>query len=376
MKFPIYLDYQATTPVDKRVVDAMLPYFLEKFGNSTSLSHQYGWVAEEAVDIARENIAHLINANPKEIIFTSGATESNNLALIGLARAHKDGNKKHIISFNTEHKSILEPLKYLEKEGFDITILPVGADGLIDLNLLKKSIRENTLFISVMAINNEIGVIQDLKQIGEIAKEKDIFFHCDAAQAFAKIEIDVEKLNISLLSISAHKCYGPKGVGALYIRRFPKVNLEPLFYGGGQEQGLRSGTIATPLCVGLGEVARLAAGEMTQERVKIEALGKMLYQKIKANNSSVILNGSEDRRYYGNLNLTFPNSKNLISKLKKLAISSGSACSTGSTEGSYVLNSLDIPKNLMDKSIRIGIGRFTTTEEVDFIVESFTKYAE
>lgn len=373
VKFPLYLDYQATTPMDKRVLDEMLPYFTEKFGNPHSRSHSYGWEAEEAVEDAREKIASLINAGSKEIIFTSGATEANNLALKGVAHFYKR-SKNHIITVKTEHKCLLDSCRNLEQEGFTLTYLPVQQNGIIDLELLEKSITEKTLLVSVMAVNNEIGVIQPLEEIGKICRKHKVFFHSDIAQAFGKIPIDVEKLNIDLASISAHKIYGPKGVGALYVRRKPRVKLHPIISGGGQERGMRSGTLPTPLIVGFGKAASIAANEMDEEFARIKKLSDYFLEKIYSSATEIPLNGDREMRYPGNINLSFSyiEGESMILAIKDLAVSSGSACTSASLEPSYVLRALGVEDEQAHTSIRFGIGRFTTKDEVEYVAELVT----
>ncbi|HCR85068.1 MAG TPA: IscS subfamily cysteine desulfurase [Alphaproteobacteria bacterium] len=367
---PIYLDYQATTPLDPRVFDAMKPYFLEKFGNPHSRSHQYGWEAEEATEIARNQVADVINANEKEIVFTSGATESNNMAIKGLAHFYgKD--KKHIITVQTEHKCVLDSCRHLEQEGFEVTYLPVEKTGLINLETLKSAIRPDTLLVSVMAVNNEIGIIQPLAEIGKITREKGVFFHSDLAQAFGKIEINVEAMNLDLASISGHKIYGPKGIGALFVRRRPRVRLEALINGGGQERGFRSGTLPTPLVVGLGEAARIAKEEMQKDSVHIKKLSDKFYNSIVKEIPDVFLNGSREFGYAGNLNLSFAyiEGESMIMAIRGLAVSSGSACTSASLEPSYVLHALGVGDELAHTSIRFGIGRFTTETEIDKAID-------
>ena len=363
---PIYLDYQATTPCDRRVVEAMLPYFTERFGNPHSRNHEYGWTAEEAVEIGRAQVAHIIGANEKEIIFTSGATESNNLAIKGVARFNKD-RKDHIITCVTEHKCVLDSCRHLELDGFRVTYLPVKANGLIDLDQLRDAITDKTALVSIMAVNNEIGVIQPLKAIGEICRERKVYFHTDAAQAVGKIPLDVEEMKIDLLSISGHKIYGPKGIGALYVRRRPRVRLEAMISGGGQERGMRSGTLPTPLCVGLGEACRIAEAEMGAEAERLHALSARFYDRIMAALPEVYLNGDREHRIPGNLNLSFAyvEGEGLMMGIKDLAVSSGSACTSASLEPSYVLRALGVDEELAHTSLRIGLGRFTTEEEVD-----------
>lgn len=369
MKFPIFLDYQSTTPCDARVVEKMLPWFTEKFGNPHSRSHAYGWEAEEATEIARQHVADVIGASPKEVIFTSGATESNNLAIKGVARFYKD-QKNHIITVVTEHKCVLDSARHLEQEGFKVTYLPVGTNGLIDLEELKAAITDKTCIVSVMAINNEIGVIQPLKEIGAICRERGVFFHTDAAQAFGKIPLDVEEMNIDLMSISAHKIYGPKGVGALFVRRRPRVRLMPLITGGGQERGMRSGTLPTPQVVGFGEAARIAKEEMVNEASRIRYLSDKFMHAIVDSIPDVYVNGDREQRWPGCINLSFAyiEGESMIMAIKDLAVSSGSACTSASLEPSYVLRSIGVGEDLAHTSIRFGIGRFTTEAEIDAAV--------
>jgi cysteine desulfurase len=370
IKLPLYMDYQATTPLDPRVFDAMKPYFLEKFGNPHSRSHAYGWEAEEAVESAREAVAQLIGANEKEIVFTSGATESNNMALKGVARFYKD-RKNHIITVVTEHKCVLDSCRHLEQEGFEVTYLPVKANGLIDLEELRAAIKDTTVLVSVMAVNNEIGVIQPLAEIGKLCREKGVFFHTDAAQAFGKIPLDVEAMNIDLMSISGHKIYGPKGVGALFVRRRPRVRMEALINGGGQERGMRSGTLATPLVVGLGEAARIAAQEMVSENERLRHFFNKMMAALVDNIPEVYLNGDREQRIPGNINLSFAyvEGESMIMAIKDLAVSSGSACTSASLEPSYVLRALGLEEEMAHTSIRFGLGRFTTEAEVDYAIE-------
>jgi len=381
MKHPIYLDYQATTPCDPRIVEKMLPYFTEAFGNAHSVTHSFGWQAEEAVELAREQIADLIGAEAKEIVFTSGATESNNLAIKGLARVYGE-RKNHVITVATEHKCVLEAAKRLEGSGFEVTILGVRPDGLIDLDELAQSITERTLLVSVMAVNNEIGVIQPLAEIGALCKSRNVFFHSDGAQALGKIPLDVNALNLDLVSLSSHKVYGPKGIGALYIRRRPRVHLAPEMDGGGQERGLRSGTLPTPLIVGFGEACRIAGEEMAEEAKRLRQLRDRLFQGIAGRLEGVSLNGHPDRRIPGNLNLSFAwvEGDQLLRGLTDVAVSTGSACSAATLEPSYVLRALGLNSELAHASLRIGLGRFTTAEEVDFaigsIVEAVTRQRE
>lgn len=368
---PIYLDYQATTPCDPRVLKVMLPYFTEEFGNPHSRSHAYGWRAEEAVETARAHVAKIINADPREVIFTSGATESNNLAIKGVAHFYKE-KKDHIVTCATEHKCVLDSCRHLEQEGFKVTYLPVQTNGLIDLEVLKQALTDRTVLVSLMAVNNEIGVIQPLAEIGKICRERGIFFHTDAAQAVGKIPIDVEAMNIDLLSISGHKIYGPKGVGALFVRRKPRVRLQSLINGGGQERGMRSGTLSPPLCVGLGEACAIAEVEMAEEYRRLTILRNRFYQAITSELEEVYLNGDFDQRIPGNLNLSFAHveGEGLMMGVKELAVSSGSACTSASLEPSYVLRALGVEAEMAHTSIRIGIGRFTTEEELDQALKS------
>ena len=367
---PVYLDYQATTPTDPRVVQAMLPYFSEKFGNPHSREHFFGWEAEDAVEKARGEIAGLIGATAREVIFTSGATESNNMALKGVARFYKD-RKDHIVTCVTEHKCVLETARHLEHEGFRVTCLAVGATGLIDLDRLRDAITENTVMVSVMAVNNEIGVIQPIGEIGAICRERGAFFHTDAAQAVGKIPLDVDAMHVDLMSISGHKIYGPMGIGALYVRRRPRVRLVALMDGGGQERGLRSGTLPTPLCVGLGEACAIAGREMGDEAERVAALRDRFYKGITGRLSGVHLNGDAERRIPGNLNLSFADvdSEGLMAGIKDLAVSSGSACTSASVEPSYVLRAIGLDDGLARGAIRVGFGRFTTEDDVDFAVD-------
>ena len=370
IKKPIYLDYQSTTPLDPKALDVMMPYLTDNFGNPHSRSHAFGWAAEEATDIAREQVADLIGANPKEIIFTSGATESNNIAVKGIAEFNKE-QKNHIITLTTEHKCVLESVRYLEQQGFKTTFLPVQKNGLVDLDVLKSAITDKTVLISVMAINNEIGVIQPLKEIGQICRDNGIYFHTDAAQAFGKIPIDVNEMNIDLMSISAHKIYGPKGIGALYVRRKPRVRLSPIISGGGQERGLRSGTLATPIVAGFGAAAKIAKERMAQDHKKIEDLANKFYKRLQDNIPNIYLNGDELLRYPGNLNISFAyiEGESLMMAIKDLAVSSGSACTSASLEPSYVLKALGVKDEMAHSSIRFGIGRFTTEAEIDYAAD-------
>ncbi len=367
---PLYLDYQATTPTDPRVVEKMLPFFFERFGNPHSRTHHYGWDAEDVVEVARAQIASLIGASPKEVIFTSGATESNNLALQGVGHFYKD-RKNHIITCVTEHKCVLDTCRHLEQDGFDITYLPVQQNGLIELDKLAAAMTDKTLMVSIMAVNNEIGVIQPIKEIGALCRENGVFFHTDAAQAVGKIPLDVEDMNIDLMSISGHKLYGPMGIGALYVRRRPRVRLVAMINGGGQERGMRSGTLPTPLCVGFGEACAIAQKEMGAEAERLKMLRDRFHAGINERLSEVYLNGDLEHRIPGNLNLSFAyvEGEGLMMGVNDLAVSSGSACTSASLEPSYVLRALGVEEELAHTSLRIGLGRFTTEEEVDYAVE-------
>jgi len=372
---PAYFDFQATTPMDPRVLDEMMPWLQERFGNPHSRTHVYGWDAEEAVEKARSEIGNVINADAKEIIFTSGATESNNLAIKGVARFYK-GRKKHIITTQTEHKCVLDSCRVLENEGFDVTYLPVGTNGLVDPNMVKSAIRDDTSIVSVMGVNNEIGVVQPLKDIGEICRANKVFFHSDCAQMFGKMKLDVNDMKIDLMSISGHKIYGPKGIGALYVRRRPRVRLEPIISGGGQERGLRSGTLPTPLCVGLGTASRIAMEDFEKDTEWVNKLSERMYKGITSQLTDVILNGDADSRYPGNLNLSFAyvEGESLLMSLKNIAVSSGSACTSASLEPSYVLRAIGVDEELAHTSIRFGLGRFSTEEEVDMAVDLVVKH--
>lgn len=373
---PSYFDNQATTPVDPRVLDAMLPYFQSRFGNPHSRSHAYGWDAEDATEKARAQIASLIGADAKDVIFTSGATESNNMAIKGVADFYQD-TKKHIITTQTEHKCVLASCRRLEVEkGWSVTYLPVNSDGLVDLEELKAAIREDTALVSVMHVNNEIGVMQPIEEIGKICTEKGVFLHTDAAQSCGKVPIDVQKMGISLMSISAHKMYGPKGIGALYIRRKPRVRVRAVIDGGGQERGLRSGTLPTPIVVGFGVAAEVCEKEMTHDHRHINKLYQRLYDGITSQLPMITLNGSESQRYHGNINLSFAcveGESLLMSLAKSTAVSSGSACTSASLEPSYVLRAIGVGEELAHTSLRFGIGRFTTEYEVDTTVEDLVR---
>ena len=366
MKTPIYLDYAATTPVDKRVAEKMIPYLCEQFGNPASSSHSFGWEAEEAVENARAEIAALINADPREIIFTSGATESDNLAIKGAAHFYQSKGK-HIITVKTEHKAVLDTCRELEREGFEVSYLGVKENGLLDLDELKDAIRSDTVLVSVMSVNNEIGVIQDIDLIGKICREKGVLFHTDAAQAAGKMPLDVQTQAIDLMSLSAHKIYGPKGVGALYVRRKPRVRLEAQMHGGGHERGFRSGTLPTHQIVGMGEAYRLARLEMADDNAKALELRTQFLNGIK-DIEEVYINGDLNRRIPQNLNVSFNfvEGESLMMAVKELAVSSGSACTSASLEPSYVLRALGRNDELAHSSLRITFGRFTTHEEIDF----------
>jgi len=370
IKLPVYMDNHATTPVDPRVLEAMLPYFNEKFGNAASRNHSFGWSAEEAVENARAQIARLINATPKEIIFTSGATESDNLAVKGIAEMYREkGN--HIITQVTEHKAILDTCKRLEKYGFEVTYLPVEKDGRINLDDLRRAITPKTILITIMYANNEIGVVQPIEEIGKIAKEKGVFFHVDGVQAVGKIPVDVQKDNIDLLSISAHKFYGPKGVGALYVRRRnPRVQLSAIIDGGGHERGMRSGTLNVTSIVGFGKACELATNEMAAESERLRRLRDRLKEGLFAELDELYINGSMTHRLPHNLNCSFAyvEGESLLMGINDVAVSSGSACTSATLEPSYVLKALGVGEDLAHTSIRFGLGRFNTEEEVDYVV--------
>jgi cysteine desulfurase len=369
IKLPIYMDYHATTPVDPRVVETMLPYFHEKFGNAASRNHSFGWAAEEAVENARAQIARLIGATPKEIIFTSGATESNNLALKGAAEMYREkGN--HIITQVTEHKAILDTCKRLEKYGYEVTYLPVAKDGRIDLDDLRRAITAKTILITIMYANNEIGVIQPIQEIGKIAKEKGILFHSDGVQAAGKIPVDVQKDNLDMLSLTAHKLYGPKGCGALYVRRRnPRVQLSAQIDGGGHERGMRSGTLNVPGIVGFGKAAELCQNEMADEGRRLSGLRDRLKDTVFAKLDEVYINGSMTHRLPHNINISFAfvEGESLLMGINDVAVSSGSACTSATLEPSYVLKALGVGEDLAHTSIRFGLGRFNTQEEVDYV---------
>ncbi|AVR88990.1 IscS subfamily cysteine desulfurase [Thauera aromatica] len=369
LKFPIYLDYSATTPVDPRVAQKMIPWLTEHFGNPASRSHAFGWEAEQAVEEARAQVAALVNADAKEIIWTSGATESNNLAIKGAAHFYQ-GKGKHVITVKTEHKAVLDTVRELEREGFEATYLDVQENGLIDLEVLKAAIRPDTILVTVMFVNNEIGVVQPIAEIGDLCREKGIVFHVDAAQATGKVDIDLDTLKVDLMSFSAHKTYGPKGIGALYVRRKPRVRLEAQMHGGGHERGLRSGTLATHQIVGMGEAFRIAREEMAEENMRIRRLRDKLLAGL-TDIEATYVNGDLERRVPHNLNISFAyvEGESLIMAIKDIAVSSGSACTSASLEPSYVLRALGRNDELAHSSIRFSIGRFTTEEEVDYTVK-------
>ena len=368
LKFPIYLDYHASTPVDPRALEAMLPYFSEHFGNAASKTHPFGWKADDAVEAARRQVAALIGANAKEIVFTSGATESNNLALKGVAHASRSrGN--HIVTLTTEHKAVLDSCHHLEDEGFAVTYLGVGRDGLVDLDALRDAITDRTILVSVMTANNEIGVLQPIAAIGAIARERGVLVHTDAVQAVGKVPFDVSQLPVDLASMTAHKTYGPKGVGALYVRRGEvKLELEPLMDGGGHERGLRSGTLNVPGIVGFGKAAEIAKAEMATESPRLAALRDRLLAALRAEVSDLHVNGSLDARLPHNLNVSFPGvpGESLLLGIDDICVSAGSACSSGSEEPPYVLKALGMDADLARASIRFGLGRYTTEEEIDY----------
>lgn len=369
LKHPIYLDYSATTPVDPRVAAKMIPYLTEMYGNPASRSHAYGWEADKAVETAREQVAQLVGADPKEIVWTSGATESINLALKGAAHFYK-AKGKHLITLRTEHKATLDTMRELEREGYEVTYLTPESDGLVDIEKLKAAIRPDTILISILFVNNEIGVIQDIAAIGEICREKGIIFHVDAAQATGKVDIDLGKLKVDLMSFSAHKTYGPKGVGALYVRRKPRVRIEAQMHGGGHERGMRSGTLATHQIVGMGEAFRIAREEMATENVRIRALRDRLLKGL-SDIEEVHVNGDMVHRVPHNLNISFNfvEGESLLMAIKDLAVSSGSACTSASLEPSYVLRALGRSDELAHSSIRFSIGRYTTEQDVDYAID-------
>ena len=369
LRLPIYLDYSATTPVDPRVGEKMIPYLVEKFGNPASRSHAFGWEAEAAVEAAREEVAKLVNADPKEIVWTSGATESNNLAIKGAANFYSSKGK-HIVTVKTEHKAVLDTCRELERQGFEVTYLEVLENGLLDLEVFKAALRPDTILVSVMFVNNEIGVIQPIAEIGEICREKGIVFHVDSAQATGKVEIDLSSLKVDLMSFSAHKTYGPKGIGALYIRRKPRIRLEAQMHGGGHERGFRSGTLATHQIVGMGEAFRIARLEMENENKRIKALRDRLFKGL-SDIEQVFINGDMEHRVPHNLNISFAyiEGESMLMAIKDLAVSSGSACTSASLEPSYVLRALGRDDELAHSSIRFTIGRFNTEEEINYAIK-------
>ncbi len=371
--FPIYMDYSATTPCDERVVDAMVPWLRSHFGNPASRSHAWGWEAESAVETARGQVAALIGADPREIVWTSGATESINLALKGAAHFYKSKGK-HIITVKTEHKAVLDTCRELERQGFEVTYLDVQADGLIDMNVFKAAIRPDTILVSVMYVNNEIGVIQDIADIGAVCREKGIVFHVDAAQATGRVDIDLATLPVDLMSLTSHKTYGPKGVGALFVRRKPRIRLEAQMHGGGHERGMRSGTLPTHQIVGMGEAYRIAKAEMATDNVRIRALHERMLAGLK-DVEQVFINGHESKRVPHNLNMSFNyvEGESLMMGIKGLAVSSGSACTSASLEPSYVLRALGRSDELAHSSLRMTIGRWTTEAEIDYAVDTIKK---
>lgn len=374
LKLPVYLDYSATTPVDPRVAVKMFTYLCDKFGNPASRSHAYGWEAEKAVEEARANVAAYINADPREIVWTSGATEADNLAVKGAAHFYKDKGK-HLITVKTEHKAILDSMRHLEEEGFEVTYMDVQENGLLDLKALEAEIRPDTTLVSVMGVNNEIGVIQDIAAIGELCRSKGVIFHCDATQAVGKMDLDMEKLKVDLMSLSGHKVYGPKGIGALYVRRKPRVRLEAQIHGGGHERGMRSGTLATHQIVGMGEAYRIMKLEQAEEMKRERRLRDRLLEGIRKNIPEVVINGDMEHRACTNLNVSFKyiEGESLMMAVKDLAVSSGSACTSASLEPSYVLKALGRDDELAHSSIRFTLGRFTTEEEIDFAIETLTR---
>ena len=374
MKLPVYLDYSATTPVDPRVAAKMIPFLTEDFGNPASHSHAYGWTAEKAVEEARGHVAALIGADPREIVWTSGATEADNLAIKGAAHFYREKGK-HLITVKTEHKAVLDSMRHLETEGYEVTYLDVQKDGLIDLEALRAAMRPDTILVSVMAVNNEIGVIQDLEAIGAMCRERGILFHCDATQAPGHMPLDVDAIKCDLMSLSAHKVYGPKGIGALYVRRRPRVRIECQIHGGGHERGMRSGTLATHQIVGMGEAYRLAKLELDEELPRLRRLRDRLWDGIRSNIPEIYLNGNWEHRSPHNLNVSFAfiEGESLMMALKDIACSSGSACTSASLEPSYVLRALGRDDELAHSSIRFTLGRFTTEEEIDYVVKSLVE---
>ncbi|GJL60112.1 MAG: cysteine desulfurase IscS [Nitrospirales bacterium] len=375
MKLPIYLDNHSTTPCDPRVLEMMLPYFTEKFGNAASRNHSFGWEAEEAVEVARKQMAHLIHADAKEIIFTSGATESDNLALQGVVEMYREkGN--HIITSSTEHRAVIDTAKYLEKKGVKVTFLPVDKAGMVSPDDVRNAITDQTILISIMMANNEIGTINPVAAIGKVAKEKGVLFHCDATQGVGKIPVNVQEMGIDLMSFTAHKIYGPKGVGALYVRRkAPRVRLEAMMYGGGHERGMRSGTLAVPLIVGFGKACELCEQEMSTESVRMAKMRDRLQEGIMGSMDEVYLNGHPTERLPNNLNISFAyvEGEALLMGVKEIALSSGSACTSATLEPSYVLRALGVGSDLAHSSIRFGLGRFNTDEEVEYTIDRMIK---
>ncbi len=373
MRLPVYLDYSATTPVDRRVAEKMIPYLTEHFGNAASRSHAFGWKAEEAVEEARAHVAALLNADPKEIVWTSGATEGNNLAIKGAANFYKTKGR-HLITQRTEHKAVLDSFRELERQGFEATYLEVDSNGLISLEQLKAALRPDTILVSIMMVNNEIGVVQPVWEIAELCRSKGVIFHCDAVQGAGRVEIDVQKFKVDLLTITAHKIYGPKGIGALYVRRKPRVRIEAQIHGGGHERGFRSGTLPTHQIVGFGEAARLAKAEMASENERVRVLRDRLLKGIQGIEEAYV-NGDLDQRIPHNLNVSFNfvEGESLIMAVKDLAVSSGSACTSASLEPSYVLRALGRSDELAHSSIRFTLGRFTTEEEIDFAIDLIKK---
>ena len=368
LKLPIFLDNQSTTQTDPEVINAMTECY-KLPSNPHSRTHSYGWAAEAIVEDARSSIAKLIKAQPKDIVFTSGATESNNLAIKGVANFYRSEQKNHIVTVATEHKCVLEACRSLEDFGIEVTYLPVKQNGILDIQELKSAIKDSTILVSVMMANNEIGVIQPMEEIGEVCRAKNVFFHTDAAQAFGKIPIDVDSMGVSLMSISSHKIYGPMGVGALYVRRKnPRVRIKPIISGGGQERGMKSGTLPTPIICGFGKAAKIASDVMESDHQRIKKLSSLLYNGIKSGFPDIVLNGDPVKRIVGNLNISFPyvEGESIIMAIKDLAVSSGSACTSASLESSYVLRSIGVDEDLAHSSIRFGIGRFNTQEEIEY----------
>jgi cysteine desulfurase len=370
MRIPVYLDYHATTPVDPRVLEAMLPYFSQEFGNAASKSHVFGWKAEEAVEAARADVAALVGASAKEIVWTSGATESDNLAIKGAAQFYGETKGKHLVTAKTEHKAVLDSMHALERQGFEVTFLDVEKDGRVDPERLRAALRKDTILVSVMHANNETGVVHPIEEIGRITRAAGVLFHCDAVQSIGKIPFDVERMNVDLASISAHKMYGPKGVGALYVRRKPRVRLVAQMDGGGHERGFRSGTLNVPLIVGFGKAAALARAERDAEAARLLALRERLRAGLLAGLDLISVNGSLEHRLPGNLNVSFAyvEGEALMMAIKDVAVSSGSACTSASLEPSYVLRAMGVTDDLAHSSIRFGLGRFTTEEEIDWVI--------